>query len=116
MTASGKGCWEFECTLPAGEGEEGQKWQGGVLVRSRSTDMAELLIYGRGSCMDAIVGKYGNGQYICVPDLDIGCPLSRLTDTFWNQERLSFHVGEVDAVTMANALEAVSGYLEGGWV
>lgn len=116
MTADGKWCREFECTLPAEESEKGQRWQGGVFVKSHNICMAELLIYGRGSCMDAVVGRYGNGQYICVPDLDIGCPLSRLTDTFWNQERLSAHVGEVDAVTIANALEAVSGYLGGGWV
>lgn len=104
---------EFECTHPK---EEGQRWIGGVLVKSHSIYMAELFIYGRGSCMDAIVGKYGNGQYICIPDLDTGCPLSRLKDTFWNQERLSFHVGEVDAVTIANALKAASEYLGGGFV
>lgn len=78
--------------------------------------MAELLIYGRGSRMDAVVGRYGNGQYICIPDLDTGCPLGSLTDTFWNQERLSGHVGEVDALTIANALEAVSEYLGDGWI
>lgn len=116
MMADGRGCREFECTLPAEEGGEGQRWTGEVFVRSHSPYMAELLIYGRGSRMDAIVGGYGNGQYICIPDLDTGCPLGRLTDTFWNQERLSGHVGEVDAVTIANALEAVSGYLGGGWV
>lgn len=116
MMAGREVCMEFECTLPEDEGEEEQRWLGEVLVKSRSIYMAELLIYGRGSRMDAVVGRYGNGQYICIPDLDTGCPLGRLTDTFWNQKRLSFHVGEVDAVTIANALKEVSEYLGGGWV
>jgi len=116
MTERGEVSMKFECTLPEDEGEGEQRWFGEVLVKSRSIYMAELLIYGRGSRMDAVVGKYGNGQYICIPDLDTGCPLSSLTDTFWNQERLSGHVGEVDALTIANALEAVSEYLGDGWI
>ena len=42
--------------------------------------------------------------------------LSRLTDTFWNSERLSGRIPEVDAITIAYALKAVSEYLGGGWV
>ena len=64
--------------------------------------------------MNAVIGKYLSGQYICIPDLDTGCPLSRLTDTFWNSERLSGRIPEVDAITIAYALEAVSEYLGGG--
>ena len=109
-------CMEFGCSLPQNERAESQRWLGEVFVRSCNIHMVELLIYGRGSRMDAVLGRYANGKYICIPELGTGCPLSSLTDTFWNQERLSGHVGEVDAVTIANALEAVSGYLGGGWV
>lgn len=115
MRAWPEGYMEFACTAPEEEGEERQEWTGGVVIKSRSMYMAELLIYGRGSCMDAVVGKYGNGQYICIPDLDAGCPLSGLTDTFWNRERLTGQVGETDAATIAHALEAVSEHLGGGW-
>lgn len=85
-----------------------------VKVAGQSRDVAELIIYGRGSCMNAVVGRYRNGQYICIPDLDTGCPLSRLTDTFWNRERLSSYVTEADAITIAHVLKAVSEYLGGG--
>ncbi len=116
MTSRREWCREFECATWAGEGERSRRWQGEVVVKSRSKEMAELLISGRGSCMNAVVGRYEGGQYICIPELDTGCPLSRLTDTFWNRERLSGHVGEVDAITIANALEAVSEYLGEDWM
>lgn len=109
-------CMEFGCLLPPNEGDEGQGWLGEVSVKRHNIHMVELLIYGRGSRMDAVVGRYANGQYICIPDLGTGCPLGSLADTFWNWERLSDHVGEVDAMTIANALKAVSGYLGDGWV
>lgn len=106
----------FECADPEEWNDHGQRWTGEVKVAGQSRDVAELIIYGRGSCMNAVVGRYRNGQYICIPDLDTGCPLSRLTDTFWNRERLSSHVAEADAITIANALKAVSEYLGGGWI
>ncbi len=116
MSARVSGAVRFECVGPEEWGAHGRKWTGEVKVAGQSTDTAELIIYGRGSCMDAVVGKYANGQYICIPDLDTGCPLSRLADTFWNQERLSAHMPEVDAITIAYALKAVSEYLRGGWI
>ena len=106
MTALASGIIRFECAGPEEWDACGRRWTGEVKVTGSNTDTAELIIYGRGSCMNAVVGKYRNGQYICIPDLDTGCPLSRLTDTFWNRERLSGHMPEVDAITVANALEA----------
>ena len=116
MTPRPEARMEFVCTAPEEEGEGRHRWMGEAVVKSHSMCMAELFICGRGSCMDAVVGRYKNGQYICIPDLDTGCPLGRLTDTFWNRERLSRHMPEADAITVANALEAVSEYLGGGWV
>lgn len=73
MTAWPEGHMEFVCTIPAEKGEE--RWLGEVVVKRHSTCMAELLIYGRDSCINAVIGKYMNGQYICIPDIDTGCPL-----------------------------------------
>lgn len=115
MNALADGAIRFECAGPEEWDACRRRWTGEVKVAGQSTDMAELIIYGRGSCMNAVVGRYTNGQYICIPDLDTGCPLSRLTDIFWNRERLSGHMPEVDAITIANALKAVSEYLGGGW-
>jgi len=89
---------------------------GEVMVKSHSMCMAELLIYGRESCINAVIGKYMSGQYICIPDIDTGCPLSRLSDIFWNRERLSAHMNETDAATVAHALRALSGYTGKDWL
>lgn len=114
MTAWPEGRMEFVCTVPAEKGEE--RWQGEVVVKSHSARMAELLIYGRDSCINAVIGKYMSGQYICIPDIDTGCPLSRLSDLFWNRERLSAHMNGTDAVTVAYALRALSGYTGKDWL
>lgn len=111
-----EGRMEFVCSAPAEEGERGQKWLGEVVVKSHSMCMAELLIYGRYSCINAVIGKYMSGQYICIPDIDIGCPLSSLSDIFWNRERLSAHMNGTDAVTVAHALRALSGYTGRDWL
>ena len=36
-----------------------------------------------------MTGSYENGNYLCVPNMDFGCELSLLSDTFWNAERIS---------------------------
>lgn len=116
MMAWPKGCIEFECTVPAEKGEVGQRWLGEVVVKSYNISMAELIICGRDSCINAVIGKYMSGQYICIPDIDTGCPLSRLSDLFWNRERLSAHMNGTDAVTVAYALRALSVYTGREWL
>ena len=101
MTAWPERRLEFVCTAPAEDGKKEQRWLGEVMVRSHSMCTAELLIYGRASC---------------IPDVDAGCPLSRLSDIFWNRERLSAHMNEADAVTVAHALRALSGYTGRDWL
>lgn len=116
MMAWPEGRMEFVCTRPA-EGEAGeQRWLGEVRVKSYSMCTAELVIYGREGCINAVVGKYMGGQYICMPDIDIGCPLGSLSDTLWNKERLSAHMQETDAITVAHALRALSGYSGRDWI
>ena len=116
MTVWPEGRMEFVCTAPADRAGCGQGWSGEVMVRSHSMGMAELLIYGRDSCINAVIGKYMSGQYICIPDIDAGCPLSSLSDVFWNRERLSAHMREADAVTVAHALREVSVYTGMDWL
>ncbi len=108
MTTWPEGRMEFVCTAPAEEEEREEKWLGEVVVKNHS--------YGRYSCINAVIGKYMSGQYICIPDIDTGCPLSSLSDIFWNRERLSAHMNETDAVTVAHALRALSGYTGRDWL
>ena len=111
-----EGRMEFACTGPAEGSPHELRWLGEVRVKSHSMCMAELVIYGRGSCINAVIGKYMSGQYICIPDIDAGCPLSRLSDIRWNKERLSAHIRETDAITVAHALRALSGYTGKDWL
>ena len=106
----------FQCTGPAEWGADERSWSGEIKMTRRSINMVEFMIHGRSSCMNGGVGKYMSGQYICIPDIDVGCPLSRLPDTFWNKERLCAHMREVDAVTVTYALKALSEYLGTNWL
>ena len=106
----------FQCTGPAEWGADERSWSGEIKITMRSINMVEFMIYGRSSCMNGVVGKYMSGQYICIPDIDTGCPLSRLSDIFWNRERLSAHMNRTDATTVAHALRALSGYTGKDWL
>lgn len=87
-----------------------REWMGRVEISARTGHTAELFIEGRGSCMDAVVGKYQTGLYICIPDIDVGCPISSMPDYFWNRERLSKHMNQTDAITVAWALKAAASH------
>lgn len=89
---------------------------GKVTVTRRDRDRMELMIYGSAACVNAVVGSYMSGQYICIPDIDVGCPLSSFSDIFWNRERLSAHMQKTDAEMVAYALKALSEYLDEDWV
>lgn len=116
MTVWPEGRMEFVCTVPAEDGGREQRWLGEVMVKSHGMETAELLIYGKGSCINAVIGRYMSGQYICIPDIEIGCSLSSLLDLSRNRERLSAHMNGEDAVTVAHALRALSGYTGRDWL
>ncbi len=116
MSAGPSGGILFACEGPAAWGSDERRWTGEIKITRRSLNAVEFIIYGRSSCMNGVVGKYMSGQYICIPDIDVGCPLSRMSDTFWNKERLSGHMQETDAVTVAYALKALSEYLGSDWM
>lgn len=106
----------FLCTGPAEWEPAERRWSGEIKITRRSINMVEFIIYGRSSCMNGVAGKYMSGQYICIPDIDVGCPLSRMSDIFWNKERLCGHMREADAVTVTYALKALSEYLGTDWL
>lgn len=116
MSAGMAGGILFSCTGPEVWAPSERRWGGEIKITRRSINMVEFTIYGRSSCMNGIVGKYMGGQYICIPDIDVGCPLSRMSDTFWNKERLCAHMQEVDAITVTYALKALSEYLGSEWL
>lgn len=67
-------------------------------------ELSCLHIEARDSAFDAIVGDYSSGHFICIPSIDVGCGLGKYDDYFWNYEKLSRHLEETDAVTVATVL------------
>ena len=55
MTVWPEGRMEFVCTVPAEDGGREQRWLGEVMVKSHGMETAELLIYGKGSCINAVI-------------------------------------------------------------
>lgn len=85
-----------------------REWTGRVEIAALTADTVELLIEGRGSYMDTVIGKYRIGLYVCIPNIDVGCPISSMSDYFWNRERLAEHMNQTDAITVAWALKAAA--------
>ena len=49
----------------------------------------EISLSARGYRFHLIFGKQCHGNFLCIPDWNIGCELSYYNDIFWNEESLS---------------------------
>lgn len=101
---------DFKCinTLAGKAPVHEREWNGHVRIVAQTANVVELIIEGRGSYMDTIIGKYRIGLYICIPAINVGCPISSMSDFFWNRNRLSEQMNRIDAITVAWALEAAA--------
>ena len=91
----------FKCQMRTEDGIE--RW-GGIIPRFESHGSHyEIRIESRSGIM-VVFGKTARGWFACMPDQGAGCHLSDFKDRFWNTESLSSVLGEVDAVTVAQAL------------
>lgn len=97
----------FKCSHTYPDGEK-QEWTGKICPTRTGKEFTEAQISGRGSFFTVIAGKYANGNFICIPDLNVGCPAAEWKDIFWNRERLSGLMNETDAVTVAFGLKALA--------
>ncbi len=71
----------------------------------------EIRIESRSGIM-VLFGGTTQGGFACMPDHDVGCHLSDLRDRFWNAERLTAVLGEVDGITIAEALYVLADRLD----
>lgn len=92
----------YQCTLVRGNRKE--RWQGEIRLIHYSDACCEAEITGRGTYFHVIVGRHRYGNYICIPNHDIGSELSEFRDLFWNSERLSGLMRKVDAATVSHGL------------
>ena len=86
--------------------------KGYVKQLRRHGDTVEADISGKGSAMHVIIGRYEYGRYLCIPDCGVGSTLASLDDCFWNREQLERQMGRTDAITLSEALKAISKELE----
>ncbi len=83
-----------------------ETWEAEVclLKASRTGRQYEAEIEGRGTYFHILTGQHKYGDYLCIPTHDVGGELSRLSDFFWNRERISRLMKEEDAVTVTTRL------------
>lgn len=83
---------------------EKEIWTGEIVSYSNNNNSTEIYIQSRSS-IHVIVGESEYGNYACIPNFNRGCYLSTLDDLFWNTESLVKLIGEVDGITVANAIK-----------
>ena len=93
---------EYTCILRAGSRKE--CWTGKLMLLRKGSGQYEAEISGRGTYFHVITGRHKYGNYLCIPNHDVGCELSDFSDIFWNEERLCSLMQKVDAVTVATGL------------
>ena len=100
----------FKAKLSA---ESKKTWAGEIKPIQLDHEPYEAEVSARGSCFHLLVGHHAYGNYICIPNCDIGTELSDLSDSFWNLERLSStKLKKVDACSVAYALLELSKYVK----
>lgn len=83
----------FDCARK--KGKKIERWKGAILGLR---EYASHVVFGKTVC----------GGFACMPDFGAGCHLAGLNDKFWNTEKLTEVLGEVDGITVASALYALS--------
>lgn len=88
---------EFNCTNTS------ETWTGKINYLKDYGNHYEMRIESR-SGIDVIFGCSSAGNFVCIPNFNVGCHLAHLKDKFWNQEKLTSILGEVDGITLTEAL------------
>jgi hypothetical protein len=99
----------FECVRE--KGHKTERWQGIILGLREYESHCEFRIEARSGIM-VVIGKTVCGWFACMPDFGAGCHISELDDICWNTEQLTDVLGEVDGITVASALYALSGTID----
>ena len=90
---------DYTCILKSGSRRE--IWTGELILLVVGNGWYEAEINGRGTYFHILAGQHKYGNYLCIPNHDIGCELS---DIFWNEEKIGSLMRKVDAVTVATGL------------
>jgi len=97
---------EFQCKK-----EKKEMWEGKIIYLKKYKSHYEFRIESRSGIL-VLVGKTTDGGFACMPDFGAGCYITNLRNQFWNTEKLVNVLGEVDGITVANALFALSNEID----
>ncbi len=84
-------------------------WEGQIIPIDPAA--GEMEVTANGSFFHIICGRYLNGHYLCIPNINVGTDLSEPDDVFWNRAHLSAcypNLSETDIISITEAL-AVAG-------
>lgn len=88
------------------------KWSG-TMELIKTGNPCEAEVSARGSRYHLIAGRHAYGNYVCIPNWNIGTELADLTDNFWNMEQFRNHtrLKKSDICTVITALNVLANYL-----
>ena len=97
----------FQCN--GGPGFHPQSWDGRLRML-KTGELCEAELEARGSYFHLIVGRHTYGNFVCIPNWNVGTEVSGLDDVFWNTERLQNNTSlkKVDVCSVATALIQIS--------
>lgn len=98
----------YQCTLNE------MSWEGQAVLMNM-TEPYQMKVTARETQFNVIFGKSFAGNYLVIPDWNIGTQLSYPGDTFWNKENLMAYfpeLSEPDAISIVQALAAATKYIQ----
>ena len=95
----------FNCEMNINK--EIQRWKGKISSLKKCNNCYEIFIDSR-STLRVIFGEASFGGFASIPDFEAGCHLINLSNQFWNTEKLISAIGNVDGVTVGQALYELS--------
>lgn len=87
--------------------DEVVKWNATLKSIKFYHDFYEAIIEGRGSSLNIIVGSTNQYNWIAIPNYGVSVSLSYFNDLFWNEEKLSSVIGNIDGATVSYALSFI---------
>lgn len=99
----------FECILK--KGKKVERWQSSVEYINDNGSFCEVFVSSRSS-IRLIVGYGKWGNFVCIPDWNVGTSLADFKNLSWNSEKLSGLIGKVDGVTAATVINGIADIIE----
>ena len=95
---------QSECYTPT--------WDCDIDILYGGIESFECRIEGNGSVFYAIVGRYMDDHFLCIPSLEFSCVINaEPLDVPWYAEQLAERFSVTDAITLANGVRALYKYL-----